>query len=153
MPFRRLRPEPWDDSLPGIRSRRLLRSREADLILYRIQPGILFPAHSHADAQMGLVLEGGGLQRANGEITRLTPGDSYYTPPYIPHEFETVSRGTTVIVDVELHPSIGAGADSRRGHVLLQRAAWEYLRESARARESALPVELPALDPVSEETA
>ncbi|MCI4317928.1 MAG: hypothetical protein L3J96_05260, partial [Thermoplasmata archaeon] len=68
--IRRLRPEPWDESIPGVRARHLLRSREADLVLYRIQPECFFPPHSHADAEMGLILEGGGIQRSGGEVEK-----------------------------------------------------------------------------------
>ncbi|MCI4317927.1 MAG: hypothetical protein L3J96_05255, partial [Thermoplasmata archaeon] len=54
----------------------------------------------------------------------------------------TNPRGTTVFLDVVLHPTPGMGANPKKGHLLLHRAALEYLRQP-------IPERTPARDPLT----
>lgn len=100
------RAEPWREESPGVRVRRVLRAPEADLKIYRVDPGSLLPSHVHGESHVGMVVEGGGVSRFSGEVHRLTAGDGHRVPPGVYHEFETNPVGSTLIVELEVRASL-----------------------------------------------
>jgi quercetin dioxygenase-like cupin family protein len=70
------------------------------MVLYRIEPGRIFPLHTHPHAQYGTVLEGGGTFRVGDNSWTIRPGDAYYIPPDIPHELHADPSTPSVILDV-----------------------------------------------------
>ena len=69
------------------------------MVLYKIEPGRVFPLHSHPHAQFGVFLEGGGKFKIGDSARNMKEGDGYYIPPGVPHELVTDSGKLTVIVD------------------------------------------------------
>ena len=100
------RAEPWREESPGVRVRRVLHAPEADLKIYRVDPGSLIPSHVHRESHVGLVVEGGGVSRFSGEVHRLSAGDGHRVPPGVYHEFETNPIGTTLIVELEIRAAV-----------------------------------------------
>jgi len=69
------------------------------MVMYRIDPGKVFPLHSHPHAQFGVYLEGAGDLRVGDQVWKMKKGDSYYIPPGVPHELRTSEKETSVMVD------------------------------------------------------
>lgn len=90
----------WHEILPGVRRRILAHSPAAMLVLYRIEPGRVFPKHTHPHAQFGTVLEGGGVFQVGDRRYSLHAGDAYYVPPGVSHELRTDLAAPSVILDV-----------------------------------------------------
>lgn len=90
----------WHEILPGVRRRILAHSPAAMMVLYRIEPGRIFPRHTHPHAQYGTIVEGGGTFHVGGREWKLQPGDGYYVPPEVPHELHADPRRASVILDV-----------------------------------------------------
>lgn len=70
------------------------------MVLYRIEPGRVFPLHTHPHAQFGTILEGGGVFRVGDQSWTVRAGDGYYVPPDVPHELHTDGAKPSVILDV-----------------------------------------------------
>ena len=70
------------------------------LVLYRIEPGRVFPRHTHPHAQYGTFLEGGGVFHVGDRSWTMRPGDAYYVPPDVPHELHVDPSKPSVILDV-----------------------------------------------------
>jgi len=100
MPLWRDHPEAWHEVQPGVRRRILAHAPETMLVLYHIEPDRVFAKHSHRHAQSGTILEGGGRFEAGGTTWTVGPGDAYYIPPDVPHEFRSRKAERSVIVDV-----------------------------------------------------
>ncbi|MGC2288487.1 MAG: cupin domain-containing protein [Thermoplasmata archaeon] len=90
----------WHEILPGVRRRILAHASSAMLVLYRIEPGRVFPRHTHPHAQYGTVLEGGGTFQVGDQSWSLRSGDAYYVPSAVPHELHTDPSRRTIILDV-----------------------------------------------------
>lgn len=90
----------WHEILPGVRRRILAHAPSAMLVLYRIEPGRIFPKHTHPHAQYGTVLQGGGTFQVGSASWEMGVGDAYYVPPDVPHELRTSGSVPTVILDV-----------------------------------------------------
>ena len=90
----------WHEILPGVRRRILAHAPTAMLVLYRIEPGRVFPRHTHPHAQYGTILEGGGVFLVGEQSWRVHAGDAYYVPPDVPHELRTDPSVPSVILDV-----------------------------------------------------
>jgi quercetin dioxygenase-like cupin family protein len=104
----------WTERGPGYQQRPLVQAHGAVLSLLRLEPGHRFPSHHHPQAQLGIVLQGGGRTRVDGTVTRLEPGSSYFVPPNLTHSFETNFGGPTVTLDLVVPP--------RPGRVMTERA-------------------------------
>jgi quercetin dioxygenase-like cupin family protein len=91
------KPEAWHEVMKGVRRRILSHSPTGMMVLYRIEPGSVFPLHSHPHAQFGYFLEGGGSFKVGDSAWRMGPGDSYYVPPGTKHELRTGSKKSVVI--------------------------------------------------------
>jgi quercetin dioxygenase-like cupin family protein len=100
MPLWRDSPGAWHEILPGVRRRVLSHGASAMLVLYRIEPGKVFPRHVHPHAQYGTVLEGGGVFVVGPRRWTLVVGDAYFVPPNVEHELTTDATAPTVILDV-----------------------------------------------------
>jgi quercetin dioxygenase-like cupin family protein len=90
----------WHEILPGVRRRILAHGGSAMLVLYRIEPGRVFPHHAHPHAQYGTFLEGGGTFHVGDQTWTMRVGDSYSIPPNVPHELHTDPSAPSVILDV-----------------------------------------------------
>jgi quercetin dioxygenase-like cupin family protein len=90
----------WHEILPGVRRRILAHGATAMMVLYRIEPGRVFPRHTHPHAQYGTVLEGGGTFQVGDRSWKIRPGDGYYVPPDVPHELHADATTPSVILDV-----------------------------------------------------
>ena len=134
MPIRRQRAEPWHDSSPGVRVRRVLQSPRGDLNLYRIEPGCRIPPHSHPESHVGVVLDGGGISRWRGTLHRLVAGEGYQVPRGVVHEFESDPVGTTVLLELELPPPLVEGAGDAGRELLGAHAEGLYLVAAPRGR-------------------
>lgn len=91
------KPEAWHEIMKGVKRRILSHSSTGMMVLYRIDPGSIFPLHSHPHAQFGFFLEGGGAFRVGDSTWKVKAGDSYYVPPGVQHELRTGSRKSVVI--------------------------------------------------------
>jgi quercetin dioxygenase-like cupin family protein len=100
MPLWHDRPEAWHEILPGVRRRVLAHGPQAMMVLYRIEPGRLFPKHTHPHAQLGTFLEGGGVFEVGPSKWTMKAGDAYFVPPEVPHELTTDPERPSLILDV-----------------------------------------------------
>jgi len=89
--------------LEGTRRRVLVHSENVMLVYYEIEPGAVFPAHSHPHEQMGFIFRGSGEFRAGGESRVLCAGSSYFIEPDETHEFEVLGDETCILIDI-FHP-------------------------------------------------
>jgi quercetin dioxygenase-like cupin family protein len=93
------KPGAWREVLPGVRRRILTHSPAGMMVLYKIDPGCVFPRHNHTHAQYGIFLEGGGDFKVGEKVWKISRGDSYFIPPGIYHELKTDSKLPSVVVD------------------------------------------------------
>ncbi len=100
MPLWHDTPGAGHEILPGVRRRILAHASSAMLVLYRIEPGRVFPRHTHPHAQYGTILEGGGTFHVGDEEWKLRAGDAYYVPPEVPHELHTDPAAPAILLDV-----------------------------------------------------
>lgn len=70
---------PLEQAVAGIERRRL-DGQQMTLIRYTYDPGAHFPAHSHAEEQVTIVLAGAINFEIDGEITQAGPGDVIFIP-------------------------------------------------------------------------
>jgi quercetin dioxygenase-like cupin family protein len=85
---------------PGI-ARRAFSSPEATVTEYRFAPSSTFPAHSHPQEQITLILEGEVELTAGGESETLVAGGWSVVAGGVPHGITSGSEGTrflTVLV-------------------------------------------------------
>lgn len=100
MPLWHDSPGAWHEILPGVRRRILAHAPAGMLVLYRIEPGRVFPLHTHPHAQYGTFLEGGGTFLVGEKSWKVRAGDAYYVPPDVPHELRADPKIPSVILDV-----------------------------------------------------
>ena len=93
------KPNAWHEVMPGVKRRILTHSPTGMMVLYRIQPGSVFPWHNHPHAQFGIFLEGGGDFKVGETVWKMSDGDSYFIPPNVYHELKTNSKRKSVVVD------------------------------------------------------
>ena len=91
--------EAWHDFLPGIKRRILVNNSAVSLTYYRLQPGAEVPLHSHAAAQFGICMQGGGVFTASGKSWEFKAGDSYYIPPSITHGLKVTSTEEATLIE------------------------------------------------------
>ncbi|MFQ6077253.1 MAG: cupin domain-containing protein [Candidatus Bathyarchaeia archaeon] len=89
----RLRP------LKGVEMAILGSGENMTLIRILIQPGAVFPDHSHPNEQIGTCLEGRGVLTSGGESLEVAPGVSWTIPPNETHSF--VGKGDRPVVIYE----------------------------------------------------
>lgn len=59
---------------------RAVHGERLTLAVVEIEPGAALPAHSHANEQLGLVLEGSVVSRIGDESSTLGPGGTWRIP-------------------------------------------------------------------------
>ncbi|MCI4317926.1 MAG: cupin domain-containing protein [Thermoplasmata archaeon] len=104
--------QPWRDLSPGIRQKVLVRTSDALLILYELEPSRRFPAHVHPQAQLGFLLQGAGRHTVEGSVRRVRAGDSYYIPPGVVHDFRTDPGEKTLAVDIIVSPTFEEASEA-----------------------------------------
>lgn len=97
----------WTQRGPGYYQRPLVQAQRSVLSLLRLEPGYSFPAHRHPEAQLGIVLEGGGHTFVDGRPRALRAGEPYYVPSGRAHSFDTNSGIPTVVLDLVVWPTAG----------------------------------------------
>ena len=78
---------------------RAVHGERLTLAVVEIEPGAALPAHSHANEQFGLVLEGSVVFRVGDETRTLGPGGIWRIPGDTLHSVEG-GEGGAVVVDV-----------------------------------------------------
>ncbi len=94
------RAEAWHEVLPGVRRRILARGDGVTMVLYRVDPNVTFPRHTHPHVQAGACLEGGGRLTIGPDTVVVRKGSAYSIPGGLPHEFVSGAEGPSVILDV-----------------------------------------------------
>lgn len=93
--------EPFEIA-PGVVARVLIRG-SLMFSLVRLDEGASTPQHSHAEEQMGFILEGEFERTQAGETRVLTAGGGLYVPPHVVHGGTAVG-GPCRILDVFTPP-------------------------------------------------
>jgi len=73
--------------LKGVEMAILGSGKEMILIRIFIQPGSVFPEHSHPNEQIGTCLQGEGELTSGGKSIKVEPGVSWTIPANEPHSF------------------------------------------------------------------
>ncbi|MFH1339322.1 MAG: cupin domain-containing protein [Candidatus Omnitrophota bacterium] len=60
--------------------------------------GSVVKLHTHPQEQFGYVISGGFKMLIADEVKNLGPGDAYFIPPDVPHEFTAI--GQTEAIDI-----------------------------------------------------
>lgn len=60
--------------------------------------GSMVKPHTHPQEQFGYVISGGFKMLIGGEVKNLGPGDAYFIPPDVAHEFTAI--GQTEAIDI-----------------------------------------------------
>jgi quercetin dioxygenase-like cupin family protein len=70
------------------------------LIRILVQPGGVFPDHSHPNEQIGTCMEGKGVLTSGGEDLEVEPGVTWSIPADEPHRFVATGDKPTTIYEV-----------------------------------------------------
>lgn len=89
--------------LGGTRRRVLMHSENIMLVYYEIEPGAVFPSHSHPHEQMGFIIKGSGEFTFKGEKKTVGAGASYFIEPNETHGFRVLGDETCLLIDI-FHP-------------------------------------------------
>jgi quercetin dioxygenase-like cupin family protein len=93
------KPDAWHEIMPGVRRRILNHASTGMMVHYKIEPGKTFPRHNHPHAQFGVILEGQGVFKIDGKVWTVKPGDGYFIPPGIFHEFSIEGSVPAIAID------------------------------------------------------
>jgi quercetin dioxygenase-like cupin family protein len=104
MRFNRIEDLEGEMVLEGTKRRILMHSKNLMLVYYEIEPGAVFPDHSHHHEQMGYIFKGSGEFIIDGEKKTVSAGSSYFIEPNETHEFKVVGNETCVLIDI-FYPS------------------------------------------------
>jgi quercetin dioxygenase-like cupin family protein len=91
--------EAWHQVMPGVRRRIANHSPTGMMVQYEIQPGSVFPKHSHPHAQYGIFLKGKGTFNVGDLHWEMKEGDGYFIPPSVPHELLVRGSEPAVVID------------------------------------------------------
>ena len=86
------------EMFPGVTRRTLNSGDHTTLIEVVLAQGAVVPAHTHPHEQIGYVSSGRVRFAIDGDVTELTPGDSYLVPGGASHEVTAIEP--SVCVDV-----------------------------------------------------
>lgn len=95
----RIEEAPRLEPVKGVEMAILGSGENMTLIKMVIQPGAVFPEHSHPNEQIGACLEGGGKLVSGGEAVRVEPGVSWTIPANETHSF--VAKGNQPVIIYE----------------------------------------------------
>ena len=70
------------------------------LIRIFIQPGAVFPEHTHPNEQIGTCVEGEGVLVSGGDVLNVEPGVSWTIPTNEPHRFTAKGDHPVIIYEV-----------------------------------------------------
>jgi len=84
------REKPTIEICPGITRRTVAHGKTMYQMLATLAAGSKMPAHSHPQEQIVHILEGKMRLIVDGVPHELSPGDSYYLAPNVPHGVETL---------------------------------------------------------------
>ena len=100
--------------MPGVKRRILSWDKDGMLVLYKIRANALVARHSHANAQHGLVIKGGGtFEFSGGKKYEIRENEAYYVPPNEEHQLLTGSEEENILLDVFLPPREDFRKESR----------------------------------------
>lgn len=109
-------PDDWEQVGPHFARRRVVDVPGARFELHRLDAGFRNALHEHREAQLDVVISGEGTHRSvvarlrGGQATQqltataVGPGDCYYIPSHVPHEFAVGSTGPVLLLEVMLVP-------------------------------------------------
>lgn len=89
----RINEAPRLNPLKGVEMAILGSGERMTLIRIVVQPGAVFPKHSHPNEQIGTCLQGKGELTSGGKSIKVEPGVSWIIPADEPHSF--VAKGDT----------------------------------------------------------
>ena len=67
------------------------------LAVVELDPESIVREHSHANEQLGMVIQGTVSFRVGNEVRELGPGATWRIPPNVPHEVHTGPDGAVVL--------------------------------------------------------
>ena len=115
MKFWKEKQSDWREVAPGVKRRILSLDKDAMLVLYKMKGKTTVATHSHANAQHGLVIRGGGtFEFANGKKCEVGENDAYYMPPNEEHMLLTGPTEENIFLDAFIPPREDFGQESRR---------------------------------------
>ncbi len=82
------------------------------VVFYRIDPGVVFDAHRHDFAELGVVLSGQARLVVESGERELREGDSFYVPPSVEHGF-SVPDGASPVMLLDVSVTGGGPGDPR----------------------------------------
>ena len=106
----------WVAVSPHLSRRVTVELPRVGVQLYRLSAGYLNPLHSHPNGQLDVILQGSGTHRSAiarrvgkrvvqaVETVTVQPGECYYVPSGVPHEFLVGASGPVTILEILLAP-------------------------------------------------
>lgn len=82
----------WDGLLG-----RAIHGNELTLSLLELEPGCEVPEHSHANEQIGILIEGSVSFRIGEETSEVTPGGMWRILAHVPHSVTTGPDGAVIV--------------------------------------------------------
>ena len=76
---------------------RSVHGAEATLSLLTLEPDVNVPEHSHANEQMGVLIQGSVTFHIGDERKQLAPGATWVIPAHVPHSVEVGSDGASIV--------------------------------------------------------
>jgi quercetin dioxygenase-like cupin family protein len=83
---------------------RSVHGEHATLGLIELDPDARVPEHSHANEQLGIVVEGSLHFRIGEETREVAPGDMWCIPAHVPHAVEAVGSTGAILVEAFAPP-------------------------------------------------
>lgn len=88
----------WDNGIKQYCTKR----NDTEVLISYIPPGLVMDNHQHAEAQLGMVIQGELLMRVGNIEKLLTPLDrAYIAPPHTPHGATNVTDQEVIAIDVK----------------------------------------------------
>lgn len=118
-------PPGWVQVGPQVSRRLAVDLPGARFNMFRLDAGFRSQLHTHHEAQLDVVVSGHGLHRASvatvrhGRATQhvqsvpVGPGECYFVPPDLPHEFSVDASGPIVLLEVLLDARHAPGGPPR----------------------------------------
>jgi quercetin dioxygenase-like cupin family protein len=93
-----------ESPFPGTNRRVLFVDENVMVSLFEASPDTRIPSHSHANVQMGYVLQGKAEYVTPGSSQTLEPGAFYYFSSNEAHEIRNVGNENAVSLDIFIPP-------------------------------------------------
>jgi len=85
--------------MKGVTRYILLSGEKLMVVYYEIEPGVIFPEHSHPHEQMGYIIKGKAEYKAGGKVKIAEAGAAYYFPSNEKHQITTLDE-KSVFLDI-----------------------------------------------------